>query len=112
MTIRSAGFKLHTVPTNSSYKPQHTHMTNESRTLGIRMDEELHDELVLVAEECNTTMTHLVTSTLRDALMAVKAEAPTTIRPQGIALARIKYHWPRVEGIDVSITIHSHTPDV
>ena len=81
-------------------------MTNESRTLGIRMDEELHDELMLVAEECNTTMTHLVTSTLKDALEAIKAEAPTTIRPQGIALARIKYHWPRVEGVDVSITVH------
>ena len=86
-------------------------MTTPTKTLGVRMPGELYEELSATASACDTTMSHLVASVLEDALAAIKAEKATVFKPQGIALARIKFHWPRLGGVDVTLQTHTSLDD-
>ena len=83
-------------------------MAAKTKTLGVRLTEELYDRIQAVAEKTNLPPGHLVTECLAAAIEIITKE-PTDkeeeVTPRFLAITRLDYHWSTIESKDLKILI-------
>tara|TARA_Y100000593_G_scaffold93571_2_gene188941 strand:+ start:2040 stop:2318 length:279 start_codon:yes stop_codon:yes gene_type:complete len=81
--------------------------SNKTKTIGVRVSDELHEKLTRITEKTNLPMGHLVTESLEAASSIILAEPdkPREITPQFLSVTRVNYYWKDLKAQDLTIRI-------
>ena len=82
-------------------------MAAKTKTIGVRVNDDLFDSLHAVAEKTNLPIGHLVTESLSAAIDIIKSEPcdEKEITPRFLAITRLDYHWSEIESKDLQVYI-------
>ena len=70
-------------------------MRKASKAITVRVEDELYETLVKLAETNHQTITHLVTGCVESAVEIINAEESEPDIPQFLALCRLSVHWTK-----------------